>query len=115
MKHYKLNEIAEEWVTPIFARKFFTGEKATVAFLTLLEGCTVPEHTHESEQFSYINTGALRFTIGGEEVTVSAGELVHIPSRVPHSAVALVDSTGIDVFSPIRTDWVDGTDDYLRK
>lgn len=115
MTHYKLNEIAEEWVTPVFGRKFFTGKNATVAFLTLKEGCVVPEHSHESEQFSYISTGSLQFRIGGEDVTVSAGEVVHIPSRVPHSAVALVDSTGIDVFSPIRTDWVDGSDDYLRK
>ena len=115
MTHYKLNEIEEDWVTPIFGRKFFTGEKATVAFLTLKEGCVVPEHSHESEQFSYISSGSLHFKIGGEDVIVNAGEVVHIPSRVPHSAVAVVDSTGIDVFSPIRTDWVDGSDHYLRK
>lgn len=115
MTHYKLCEIPEEWVTPLFARRFFTGEKATVAFLTLKEGCGVPEHSHESEQFSYIVTGALRFKVGDEELTVAAGEVLHIPSRVPHSAVAIADSTGIDVFSPIRQDWVDGSDDYLRK
>lgn len=114
MEHYKLGEIPEEWVTPVFGRRFFTGENATVAFLTLKEGCTVPEHSHESEQFSYIITGALRFTIGGEEITVRAGEMVRIPPFVPHSAVVVEDATGIDFFSPIRRDWVDGTDDYLR-
>lgn len=115
MTHYKLNEISEEWVTPLFARRFFTGEQMTLAFITLKEGCVVPEHSHDSEQFSYVNTGSMRFKIGDQEVTVSAGEVVHIPSRVPHSAVATVDSTGIDVFSPIRKDWIDGSDDYLRK
>ena len=115
MTHYKLREIPEEWVTSVFARRFFTGEQITLAFLTLKEGCTVPEHSHDSEQFSYIVTGAMRFKIGGEEVMVRAGEVVHIPSWVPHSAVATEDTTGIDTFSPIRKDWLDGSDDYLRR
>jgi quercetin dioxygenase-like cupin family protein len=48
-------------------------------------------------------------------VTVRAGEVLIIPSYVPHSALALEDTIGIDVFSPIRQDWLDGTDTYLRK
>lgn len=115
MKHYRLREIPEEQVTDLFARRFFTGEKITLAFLTMKNGCAVPEHHHESEQFSHIITGSMRFVIGGEEVVVRGGEVVHIPSNVPHSAVALEDVTGIDVFSPIRQDWVDGSDDYLRR
>lgn len=115
MDHYKLGEIPEEWVTPLFGRRFFTGEHITFAFLTLKEGSIVPEHSHESEQFSYIITGALNFVIGGEEVVVQGGEMVRIPPFVPHSAVATEDMTGIDVFSPIRKDWADGSDDYLRE
>jgi quercetin dioxygenase-like cupin family protein len=115
MKHHKLHDIPEEQVTEHFARRFFTGEKITLAFLTMKAGCAVPTHSHESEQFSYVVSGALKFDIGGEEVTVRGGELVVIPSRVPHSAVALEDTTGIDVFSPIREDWLDGSDDYLRR
>jgi quercetin dioxygenase-like cupin family protein len=115
MKHYKLQEIPEEHVTDLFARRFFTGEKATVAFLNMKEGCVVPEHHHESEQFSYIITGAMRFIIGGEEILVRGGEMVQIPSNVLHSAVAIEMTTGIDFFSPIREDWVNGTDDYLRR
>jgi quercetin dioxygenase-like cupin family protein len=115
MDHYKLREIDEEWVTPLFGRRFFTGEHVTFAFLTLKTGCIVPEHSHESEQFSYVATGALRFTIGSKTVTVCGGEMVRIPPFVPHSAVAIEDMTGIDVFSPIRKDWAEGSDDYLRK
>lgn len=115
MKLVKLGEVPVEQVTSLFSRQFFTGEKITMAFLTLKEGCVVPTHSHESEQFSYIISGALKFNIGGEEVIVRGGEMVMIPSNVPHSAVAEEDCTGIDVFSPIRRDWVDGTDDYLRK
>lgn len=115
MKHHKLQEIPEEHVTESLARRFFTGSQITLAFLTFKAGCEVVEHSHESEQFSYIASGSMRFKIGGEEVIVRAGEVVQIPAWVKHSAVALEDATGIDCFSPIRKDWVDGTDDYLRK
>jgi quercetin dioxygenase-like cupin family protein len=115
MKHHKLKEIPEEHVTDHFARRFFTGENITLAFLTMKKGCVVPIHHHDSEQFSYCISGSMRFRIGGEELILNAGEIVEIPSNVPHEAVALEDFTGIDVFSPIRIDWRDGTDDYLRR
>jgi quercetin dioxygenase-like cupin family protein len=115
MKHYKLEETPEEQVTDLFARRFFTGDKVTLAFLTIRKGCVVPLHHHESEQFSYCISGALQFRIGDQELLLKAVEIVQIPSNVPHQAVAVEDFTGIDVFSPIRTDWVDGTDDYLRR
>ena len=115
MKHHKLAEIPEERVTDLFARKFFTGEKITLAFISMKKDCVVPRHHHESEQFSYCISGALRFLIEGEEIMLRAGELLEIPSFVPHEAVATEDFTGIDVFSPIRIDWVTGTDDYLRQ
>jgi quercetin dioxygenase-like cupin family protein len=115
VRHYKLQEIPEEQVAEKFARRFFTGRNITLAFLSFKPGFAVPEHHHESEQFSYIVTGSMRFVIGGEEMVVRAGEVVHIPPNVPHSAVALEETTGIDVFSPIRQDWVDGSDDYLRQ
>jgi quercetin dioxygenase-like cupin family protein len=115
VKHHKLQEIPEEQVTERFARRFFTGKNITLAFLSFKPDFLVPEHHHESEQFSYIITGSMRFIIGGQEVIVRAGEVVEIPSNVPHSAIALEETTGIDVFSPIRQDWVDGSDDYLRQ
>ncbi len=86
-----------------------------MAFLTSKEDCVVPRHQHDSEQFSYCISGALQFKIGGEEMILRAGELVEIPSNVPHGAVVIEDFTGIDVFSPIRSDWRDGTDNYLRQ
>jgi unsaturated pyranuronate lyase len=115
MKHYILNEIPEENVTDLFSRKFFTGENITFAFLTIRKGSVVPLHHHDSEQFSYCITGSLQFRIGGEDLTLKAGELVQIPPNVPHEAVAFEDFTGIDIFAPIRKDWRDGSDDYLRR
>ncbi|MBI1762875.1 MAG: cupin domain-containing protein [Acidobacteria bacterium] len=115
MKHHKLAEIPEEHVTELFSRRFFTGEKITMAFLTIKAGSVVPQHSHDSEQFSYCVSGSLNFIISGAELVLRAGELVEIPSHVPHQAWATEDFTGIDVFAPIRQDWVDGSDDYLRR
>src|SRR5215468_7666898 len=91
MMRHKLNEIPEENVTDLFARKFFTGENITLAFLNMKKGCVVPLHHHDSEQFSYCISGSMRFKIGGEELTLKAGEIVEIPSNVPHEAVATED------------------------
>ncbi len=96
-------------------RKVVTGEKVMVAQLWLFKDCLVPLHHHESEQISLILQGALKFELAGREVMVRAGEVLVIPSNVPHSALAIEDTTGIDVFSPIRHDWLDGSDTYLRK
>jgi quercetin dioxygenase-like cupin family protein len=96
-------------------RKVVTGENAMVAQLGLSKDCLVPFHHHESEQISVVLQGALKFELEGREVVVRAGEVLVIPSNVPHSALAIEDTIGIDVFSPIRHDWLNGTDNYLRK
>ena len=61
--------------------------------------------------------GALKLRLGddeGEEVIVRTGEVLYIPSGLPHSALALEDTLVTDVFCPPRQDWLDGTDTYLR-
>ena len=98
-------------------RRFLSGERATLAQVWLYRGAVVPSHTHESEQLSYIVDGALHFRLGAdgrEEHTVRAGEVLVIPSRVPHAAEALEDTYDLDFFAPRRDDWIAGDDAYLR-
>jgi quercetin dioxygenase-like cupin family protein len=98
-------------------RRFLHGERAMVAQIYLKKGTVVPKHVHEAEQISYIVEGKLRLQLGedGSQVfDVPAGEVLIIPSNVPHSAVALDDVYDIDVFSPPREDWIKGQDAYLR-
>jgi quercetin dioxygenase-like cupin family protein len=71
-------------------------------------------HKHESEQLTYVLQGAMKFLVGGEEITVREGEVLQIPSWVEHQAEALEDTFELDVFSPIRQDWIDKTDDYFH-
>ena len=112
---YRWDEIALDKVTEMISRKLVTGEREMLAQLYLKRGALVPMHSHESEQLTYVLQGALKFLVNGEETTVREGEVLHIPSWVPHQAEALDDTFELDVFSPIRQDWLDGTDDYFRK
>ncbi len=116
--HYRWSDIPREKVNDLLDRKLITGDRMMLAQVFLKKGCIVPKHHHENEQLTYILEGSLRFKIGedqAKEVTVSAGEVLYIPSNVPHEALALEDTLDIDVFSPPRADWLDGSDSYLRK
>ena len=112
---HRWDELALEKVTEMISRKLVTGERQMLAQIYLKKGALVPMHSHESEQMTYVLQGALKFLVGGMEVTLREGEVLHIPSRVEHQAEALEDTFELDVFSPIRQDWLDRTDDYLRR
>ena len=105
---HRWDEIALEKVTEMLSRKIVTGDREMLAQIYLKAGCVVPMHSHESEQMTYILQGALRVVVDGEEMTVREGEVLHIPSGVPHQAEALEDTFELDVFSPIRSDWLPG-------
>jgi len=115
MEHYTWESMDKEVMNERIWRKVITGDKAMVAQVFIAKGAVVPEHHHESEQITYILTGALQFEIEGSQIVVSAGQVLRIPSNVPHRAVALEDTLDLDIFSPIRIDWLTGQDDYLRR
>jgi quercetin dioxygenase-like cupin family protein len=115
---YRWEDMPKERVTDLLERRLITGDRMMLAHVYLAKGCIVPKHSHENEQLTYILEGALHFWLGDdqtEQLVVRAGEVLHIPSNVPHKAEALEDTLDVDVFSPPRQDWLDKTDDYLRK
>jgi quercetin dioxygenase-like cupin family protein len=114
MEHYTWDQMDKEVLSDTIARKIISGDKAMVAQVFLAKGAVVPEHHHESEQITYILEGALKFEIEGQEIVVAKGEVLRIPSNVPHRAVALEDTLDLDIFSPIRHDWLIKDDAYLR-
>jgi quercetin dioxygenase-like cupin family protein len=115
MKVHAWREMKWENVTDGIARKIISGENEMIAHVRLDKGSVVPQHSHVSEQISYILEGALEFTIGEKKLVIAAGEVLVIPPNVPHMAVALEDTLDIDIFSPIRQDWLDHTDTYFHK
>jgi quercetin dioxygenase-like cupin family protein len=116
--HYCWEDMPRERVTDLLDRRLITGERMMLAHVYLKKGCIVPKHSHDNEQLTYILEGALRFWIGEDQsqvLDVRAGEVLHLPSQVPHKAEALEDTLDVDVFSPPRADWLNKTDDYLRQ
>lgn len=115
---YKLcswDDVPLEPMSDLISRKMVVGEKAMIAQIFLKKGAVVPQHQHDAEQITYILEGALKFELEGREVVVHKGEVLHIPSNVPHRAVALEDTVDLDVFSPLRMDWINKDDSYLRR
>jgi quercetin dioxygenase-like cupin family protein len=114
---YRWDDIPKERLTSLLDRRLITAERMMLAHVYLKKDCVVPMHEHENEQLTYILQGALQFFIGEEDeegVIVREGEVLHLPSRVPHKAIALEDTLDVDIFSPPRQDWIDKTDSYLR-
>jgi unsaturated pyranuronate lyase len=115
--HYRWDDLPRERLNPQIGRRLVTGERLMIAHVYLASGAVIPKHAHENEQLTYILEGTLRFFLGedgSEVVDVAAGEVLHVPSNLPHAAEALEDTLDVDVFSPPRADWLDGSDAYLR-
>ena len=120
---YSWSTVPLEQVNPTLSRRIVTGKELMVAHVHLKAGCVVPRHHHVNEQVTYILQGALRLWVGdtvdsqsdADGIVLRTGELLVIPSNVPHRAVALEDTLDMDVFAPPREDWLNGTDAYLRQ
>jgi quercetin dioxygenase-like cupin family protein len=115
IKKYRWDKVQKEKLSDTFYRQMVYGDRVMVAQLDIRKGSVVPEHSHENEQITWIMKGKLHFKIDGKEMDVSEGEVLVIPSNTKHEAIALEDTLDVDVFSPVRSDWINGTDSYLRK
>jgi quercetin dioxygenase-like cupin family protein len=109
-------KVQTDKLSEIITRQMVSGEDGTLARVLLSRGALVPRHSHRSEQYTMILSGALKFNFdGGETTTVRAGEILVIPAHMPHEAVALEDTVDIDFFAPRREEWIRGDDAYLRQ
>ena len=104
------DELELDKVTELISRKVVSGDRQTLAQVYLKRGALVPLHTHEGEQMTYVLDGVLKVRIDDTEVLVRDGEVVRIPSGVPHQIEALADTFELDVFSPTRADWLPGSE-----
>ena len=115
---YRWEDMPKEQLKPDLGRRLISTERLMLPHVYLEKGCVVPKHSHENEQLTYILECVLRFFLGEDEsevVDVAAGEVLHIPSHLPHKAEALETTLDVDIFCPPRQDWLDGSDAYLRR
>ena len=100
-----LSSLEEKELIPGFFGKMVHTDQLTVAHFRIERGSTLPEHHHVHEQVTNVVRGELEMTVDGETRVCKAGDVVVIPSEVPHSARALSDCRVIDVFQPARNDY----------
>ncbi|HTR29740.1 MAG TPA: cupin domain-containing protein [Puia sp.] len=107
-----------ETVNPSMSRQIISGEKLMVARIRFKAGFTVPLHHHVHEQVTHVISGTMRFWFGENKdqvMDLGPGDVIVIPSNVPHEALMIGDVEEVDTWAPPRQDWLDKTDGYLRK
>ena len=117
VQRIKWEEMPKEKLNDRIDRRMITGEKVMLTHVYLKKGAVVPMHAHANEQITYILEGKIRFWIESEDadpITLGPGEVLTLPSNLPHSAEALEDTLDVDIFAPPREDWLNKDDDYLR-
>lgn len=114
MRHHVWAEIPVEVLGPSISRQLIHGDSITLSRLVLKPGAVVARHHHVNEQITNVISGRLLFRFDTEVIEVGVGESLQISSDIPHEVEALEPSVALDVFSPVREDWIRGEDAYLR-
>jgi quercetin dioxygenase-like cupin family protein len=82
------------------------GADTLLVEVHLEQGAVLPNHHHPHEQTGYLVSGRLDLTFGGETYQARPGDSWNIPGGTGHSATALEDSVAIEVFAPVREDYL---------
>jgi quercetin dioxygenase-like cupin family protein len=101
------NEIVEKEIVPGYHARFVHSENVTLAYWNIEEGKVLPKHAHPHEQVLNLIEGRFEVTIEDESKVLEAGSVVVIPSNVMHSGKSLTSCRIIDVFYPIRADYIE--------
>ena len=99
---------ARELLPGVTMRTLAHGERTLLAEVRLARGAVIPEHRHPQEQTGYLVAGRLEFSVAGESLVAEPGSSWSLPADLSHGASALEDSVVIEVFSPVRQDYLPG-------
>lgn len=96
-----------ETVGPGLMRKVMTYDANLMMVLVNFEsGAVGAMHTHPHTQMSYVQSGTFAITIGDDERVLTAGDAYYIPPHVRHGAVCREAGMLVDIFTPMRADFV---------
>jgi len=82
------------------------GDKSLLSEFRMEQGSQLPSHAHSQEQTGYLISGQIQLSIGDEAFEVAPGDSWSVPSNVAHRAEILANSVAIEVFSPVREDYL---------
>ena len=99
-------DIAPDNPIPMLYRQMLSGDRILVDMVKLEPGCKVALHHHESEQIAYVISGRVKWGIGEpgsadrREFEMTDGEVLHLPSNLPHEVLAIEETRILDMLSP---------------
>lgn len=93
-------------VPGILMKTLVHGDKSLLTEFKLKAGFTLPRHAHEQEQTGYLISGAIQLTIGETTFDAGPGDSWSVPGNIEHCAKIISDSVAIEVFSPVRQDYL---------
>ena len=100
-----LSKIEAKEIVPGFHARLIHMDGLTVGHVKATKGSILPEHHHVHEQVTNIIEGSLEMTMNGVTKVCNPGDVIVIPSNLPHSAKAITDCYVIDCFQPVREDY----------
>jgi quercetin dioxygenase-like cupin family protein len=112
---FGLDQQPVEQMSPLIGRQYLNSAGATFCRWTMKQGAVVPLHHHANEQITWITAGRAEVFSQGQRYVLTAGTMLIIPPNVPHEFVFTEDTIDIDIFTPQRQDWLDGTASYYAR
>jgi quercetin dioxygenase-like cupin family protein len=82
------------------------GEQTLLTEVRMDQGAVIPPHQHPHEQTGYLVSGRMEFLVNGEHIIAQPGDSWNIPGDSEHGATALETSVVVEVFSPVREDYL---------
>ena len=107
MPFINLTSIDQQELIPGFSVRFVHSEKMTLAYWDIKAGSVLPEHSDPHEQVAaQVISGEFELSLEGETRVMRPGDVAVIPSNAIHSGKAITDCQLLDVFSPVREDYL---------
>ena len=101
-----LKDIPEKELIPGYKVKFVHSKNMTLAYWNIEKGAPLPEHSHKHEQVANVIEGKFELKVDNKTKVLEPGDVAVIPSNVKHSGKAITKCKLIDVFYPVREDYL---------
>ena len=101
-----LKEIEERELIPGYSVRFIHSQKVTIAYWNIKADASMPEHSHHHEQVVNMIEGRFELTVDGKPYVMGPGDVLVIPPNIKHSGRSIEHCRIIDVFCPVREDYV---------
>lgn len=106
MAFITIENVGQKEILPGYTVRFVHTNSMTLAYWDVKAGSPLPEHSHPHEQVASVVEGTYELTVAGETKKLQTGEIAVIPSNVLHSGIAITDCKLMDIFSPVREDYL---------